>query len=49
LAIALRGKVMDSEKHNQEQSIIEIIKSGELNTIYFNEFAIGVSKSDTLI
>jgi hypothetical protein len=40
---------MDSEKHNQEQSMIEIIKSGELNSIYFNEFAIGVSKSHTLI
>ncbi len=40
---------MDSEKHNQEQSIIEIIKSGELNSIYFKEFTIGVSKNDILI
>ena len=40
---------MDSEKDNQEPSMIEIIKSGELNSIYFNEFGIGVSKNDILI
>ena len=40
---------MDSEKNNQEQSMIEIIESGELNSIYFNAFGIGVSKNDILI
>ncbi|MBE9200776.1 MULTISPECIES: hypothetical protein [unclassified Nodularia (in: cyanobacteria)] len=40
---------MDSGKDDQEQSMMEIIKSGELNSIYFNEFAIGVSKNDILI
>ena len=40
---------MDSVKDDQEQSMMEIIKSGELNSIYFNEFAIGVSKNDILI
>lgn len=40
---------MDSKKDHQEQSMIEIIKSGELNSIYFNAFGIGVSKNDILI
>ncbi|MDB9435938.1 hypothetical protein BMF77_03784 [Dolichospermum sp. UHCC 0315A] len=40
---------MDSEENNQEQSMIEIIESGELNSIYFNAFGIGVSKNDILI
>jgi hypothetical protein len=40
---------MDSEKDNQEQSMIEIIKSSDLNSIYFNEFGIGVSKNDIFI
>ena len=40
---------MDSGKNNQEQSMIEIIESGELNSIYFNAFGIGVSKNDILI
>jgi hypothetical protein len=40
---------MDLEKDNQEQSMIEIIQSSELNSIYFNEFGIGVSKNDILI
>ena len=40
---------MDLEKDNQEQSMVEIIQSSELNSIYFNEFGIGVSKNDILI
>ena len=40
---------MDLEKDNQEQSMIEIIQSSELNSIYFNAFGIGVSKNDILI
>ncbi|VXD17929.1 conserved hypothetical protein [Planktothrix serta PCC 8927] len=40
---------MDSEKDNQKQTIVEIIKSDELNSIYFNEFGIGVSKHDIFI
>ncbi|MFM7405249.1 MAG: hypothetical protein ACKO3K_00895 [Cuspidothrix sp.] len=40
---------MESSTDNQEQSMIEIIKASELNSIYFNEFGIGVSKNDILI
>lgn len=40
---------MDSERDEQKPSITEIIKSGDLNSIYFNEFGIGVSKHDVFI
>ncbi|MEZ2225514.1 hypothetical protein [Microcoleus sp.] len=40
---------MNSEKEEQKQTVTEIIKSGELNSIYFNEFGIGVSKHDIFI
>ncbi len=40
---------MNSEKDDQKPTITEIIKSGELNSIYFNEFGIGVSKHDIFI
>jgi hypothetical protein len=40
---------MDSAKDTQKQTITEIIDSGELNSIYFNDFGIGVSKHDIII
>ncbi|OCR01727.1 hypothetical protein BCD67_13990 [Oscillatoriales cyanobacterium USR001] len=40
---------MDSEKDEKKQTITEIIKSGQLHSIYFNEFGIGVSKHDIFI
>lgn len=40
---------MDSERDDPNKHMLEIIKSGELNSIYFNEFGIGVSKNDILI
>lgn len=40
---------MDSAKDAQKQTITEIIESGELNSIYFNEFGIGVSQHDIII
>ena len=40
---------MDSAKDAQKPSMTEIIESGELNSIYFNEFGMGVSKHDIII
>lgn len=40
---------MDSEKDDQKQTLTDIIKSEKLNSIYFNEFGIGVSKHDIFI
>ncbi|MEG5060349.1 hypothetical protein QUB60_20530 [Microcoleus sp. A2-C5] len=40
---------MDSAKDPQKPTMTEIIESGELNSIYFNDFAIGVSKHDIII
>lgn len=40
---------MDSEKDDREPTLGELIKSGELTSIYFNEFGIGVSKHDIFI
>jgi len=34
---------------SEDRDIIEVIKSGELTRIYFNEFAIGLSKNDMFI
>lgn len=40
---------MDSAKDVQKPTMTEIIESGELNSIYFNEFGIGVSQHDIII
>jgi hypothetical protein len=40
---------MDSAKDAQKPTLTEIIESGELNSIYFNEFGIGVSQHDIII
>ncbi|MDY6805202.1 MAG: hypothetical protein SXA11_15535 [Cyanobacteriota bacterium] len=40
---------MNQEKEDRNKNIIEKINSSELNNIYFNEFAIGVSKHDIFI
>ena len=40
---------MDSAKDAQKQMMTDLTESGELNSIYFNEFGIGVSKHDIII
>ncbi len=40
---------MDSAKDAQKQIMTDLIESGEFNSIYFNEFSIGVSKHDIII
>jgi hypothetical protein len=40
---------MDSAKDAQKPTLTEIIESGELHSIYFNEFGIGVSQHDIII
>jgi hypothetical protein len=38
---------MQSELHSeQENDVVSILKSGNIDSIYFNEFVIGVSKND---
>jgi succinylglutamate desuccinylase len=40
---------MDSAKDAQKQIMTDLTESGEFNSIYFNEFGIGVSKHDIII
>jgi len=40
---------MDSAKDAQKKIMTDITESGEFNSIYFNEFGIGVSKHDIII
>ncbi len=40
---------MNQEKEDRKKELMEKIHSSELNKIYFNEFAIGVSKHDIFI
>ena len=40
---------MDSAKDAQKQMMTDLTESGELNSIYFNEFGIGVSQHDIII
>ena len=40
---------MTVEREEPENNILDILKSGDLNSIYFNEFGLGVSKNDVLI
>ncbi|MEA5469964.1 hypothetical protein [Spirulina sp. 06S082] len=40
---------MKPEKEDTENNILEILKSDEINNIYFNGFGLGVSKNDVLI
>ncbi|MDY6783983.1 MAG: hypothetical protein SW833_15795 [Cyanobacteriota bacterium] len=40
---------MDSTQDEREDNLTEIVESDEVNSIYFNEFSLGVSKNDILI
>lgn len=40
---------MNKDNDQKEENMIDVISSGEIDSIYFNEFGIGVSKNDILI
>ncbi len=40
---------MSKENHNQKDDFSEVLKSDDITSIYFNEFAIGISKNDIFI
>jgi len=40
---------MTQEKRNSHNDFVDMLKSGDIANIYFNEFAIGVSKNDIFI
>jgi len=40
---------MNRKTGKPNNDVVEILKSGDINSIYFNEFALGVSKNDIFI
>jgi len=44
----MEGK-MDKKKNKSNDDLVKVLRSGDINSVYFNEFAIGVSKNDIFI
>ncbi|MGC9526013.1 MAG: hypothetical protein ACP5D7_10805 [Limnospira sp.] len=40
---------MTQDKENRQRELQDLIRSGEIESIYFNEFSVGVSKHDVFI
>jgi hypothetical protein len=40
---------MTQDRENRQRELQDLIRSGEIESIYFNEFSVGVSKHDVFI
>ncbi len=40
---------MSKKSHKPKNDVVATLKSGDIDSIYFNEFALGVSKNDIFI